>query len=313
MIRKMTGMLAAALLTFGAAGASAQTVGIATTAGGLNAALGASIAGVVSSKSGLQMRPQKMGGTQQYIPLIDAGKAEFALANVMQYYMAVSGTGLSEGKSYKNLRLAATLMPFYNGMFVRVGGGIDKPADLKGKRVPSGYKSAPLFESFMTEFLRNGGLTWNDVIKVPVVSLPQSWNLFKAGKIDVAIAAAGAGALKDIKASAGDIKFVPLNDTKEIVANLPRTRMEVVKPNAKSVALKEPTMMNVYDYVLFVSAKASDDVVYKIVKSLHENAGDLRKSSAAWNDWDPATIGRDQKLDYHPGALRYFREKGLVK
>jgi hypothetical protein len=157
MLSKITAFATAALLLAGTGAASAQTVGIGTTAGGANAAIGASIANIVSSKSGLQMRPQKMGGTQQYIPLVDAGKLEFGLANIMQYYMAVSGTGLSQGKSYKNMRLAATLMTFTNGMITRVGSGINTPADLKGKRVPSGYKSAPLFETFMEAFCRRVG------------------------------------------------------------------------------------------------------------------------------------------------------------
>ncbi len=313
MQRKITALFTAALLLAGTGAASAQTVGIGTTAGGANAAIGASIANVVSSKAGLQMRPQKMGGTQQYIPLVDAGKLEFGLANIMQYYMAVSGTGLSQGKTYKNMRLAATLMTFTNGMITRADSGITKPSDLRGKRIPSGYKSAPLFETFMEAFLRNGGLTWNDVVKVPVVSLPQSWGQFKAGKIDVAIIAAGAGALKDIKAAAGDITFVPLTKNDQILADLPRTRMEVVNPDKRSVALKKPTVLNTYDYALFVSASASDETVYKVVKALHENVAALRKANPLWNSFKAKDIARDQQLAYHPGALKYFREKGLAK
>jgi hypothetical protein len=49
------------------AGAEAQTIGIGTTSGGANAQVGAAIAGVVSSHAGLEMRPQKMGGTQRYM------------------------------------------------------------------------------------------------------------------------------------------------------------------------------------------------------------------------------------------------------
>jgi hypothetical protein len=129
----------------------------------------------------------------------------------------------------------------------------------------------------------------------------------------VAIIAAGAGALKDIKAAAGDITFVPLVKTDQILADLPRTRMEVVNPDARSVALKKPTVLNTYDYALFVSASASDETVYKVVKALHENVAALRKANPAWNSFQPNDIARDQQLAYHPGALKYFREKGLAK
>jgi TRAP-type uncharacterized transport system substrate-binding protein len=79
------------------AGAEAQTIGIGTTSGGANAQVGAAIAGVVSSHTDLEMRPQKMGGTQRYVSMVNAGQLDFGVSNAMQYYMAATGTGLSKG------------------------------------------------------------------------------------------------------------------------------------------------------------------------------------------------------------------------
>ncbi len=56
------------------------------------------------------MRKQTMGGTQQYIPPVNAGELAFGISNIAQYSMAVNGTGLSEGKKYDNLRLVSTMM-----------------------------------------------------------------------------------------------------------------------------------------------------------------------------------------------------------
>jgi len=141
---------------------AAEVAGIGTTKGGANAVIGATISEVVSDQSGFQLRPQKMGGTQQYIPVINDGKLEFGLSNVMQYGMAVDGTGLSEGTPYKNLRLVATLMEFRNGVVVARNSGIKSLADLKGKRVPTGYNSSPLFELFKNAFLASAGLSEAD-------------------------------------------------------------------------------------------------------------------------------------------------------
>ena len=85
-------------MLFAATANAAGVAGIGTTKGGANAVIGATIAKVVSDQSGFQLRPQKMGGTQQYIPVINDNKLEFGLSNVMQYGMAVDGTGLSEGR-----------------------------------------------------------------------------------------------------------------------------------------------------------------------------------------------------------------------
>ena len=312
-MRTLIGIFVAGLFSVSAGMATAQPLGIGTTKGGANAAIGGSIAKIVSSKSGAQMRPQKMGGTQQYIPLVNAGKVQFGLSNVMQYYMAVTGTGLSAGKPNKNLRLAATLMPFRNGIIVRADSGINSIADLKGKRVPSGFKAAPLFDTFLTAFLKNGGLSWNDVKRVPVVSLPQSWGLFKAGKIDAAVIAAGAGPLRAIKAKVGEVKFLPIANDPATLKMLPRTRFQVVKPNARSIALKKPTNLHVYDYVMFASASTANEDVYRVVKAIHENVAALRKTTPFWKAFRAKNIARDQQLAYHPGALKYFREKGLIK
>jgi len=66
---------------------------------------------------------------------------------------------------------------------------------------------------------------------------------------------------------------------------------------------------------LLAGNHVSDEVVYKYVKALAENekrvqdiGGSLKSSFAtAKMSTNPA------KLPYHPGALRYYKEKGLVK
>ncbi|MCZ7564050.1 MAG: TAXI family TRAP transporter solute-binding subunit [Burkholderiales bacterium] len=174
-------VVVAASLAFAAA-AHAQTVGVGTTKGGATAQVSAALAKVVSANSGMQMRPQPMGGTQQYIPLVNSGELEFGISNMMQAYMAFSGTGLSKGSRHDNLRLVSTLMVFRIGVFVRSDSGIKSVADLKGKRVPSEYTSAPLFHHLMTAFLANGGLEWKDVQPVPQAALAPHWGGNLAGQ-----------------------------------------------------------------------------------------------------------------------------------
>ena len=58
---------------------------------------------------------------------------------------------------------------------------------LRGKRIASGFKGAPLFHYLYSGGLANGGLTYDDVKKVPFIGLRQHWNGFKQGKIDAAM------------------------------------------------------------------------------------------------------------------------------
>ena len=71
--------------------ASAQTIGIGATKAGAVAQITATISKAVSEHGGVQMRKQTMGGTQQYIPVVNAGELEFGISNIAQYHMARTG------------------------------------------------------------------------------------------------------------------------------------------------------------------------------------------------------------------------------
>ena len=153
---KITRILAAGLAAATiAGGAQAQMVGVGITKGTAIDQMGAAIAKAVSSHAGIQMRTQAMGGTQKYIQVVNGGDLEFGIANMMQTYMAVTGTGISQGHKYENLRVVATLMAFRNGILVSNSSGVKTAKDLKGKRVPYGFNAAPLFR-----FLIDGGASY---------------------------------------------------------------------------------------------------------------------------------------------------------
>lgn len=308
----------AGIATLVAAPAWAQTVGIGTTKGGATAQVSNAISKVVSTHSGLQMRTQVMGGTQKYIPVVNSGELEFGLSNIMQYFMAVDGSGLSEGHKQENLRLAATMMTFRTGALVAKNSGINTLADLKGKRVPSGFKGAPLFEFFMTAFLANGGLTWDDVKKVPQIGLRQHWNAFKEGKIDIVIGAVGSGAIKDMNAKVkGGVKYISLSRepamAKATLAHIPKTGFREVKPAKPFVGILSPTNIIAFDYNLWVNKDVSDEIVYKVVKAMYENEAELKSSSPLWRSHSSKTMARDQDLEYHPGAVKLYKEVGIWK
>lgn len=203
--------IAAAAALFAAGSAGAQTIGIGSTKGSVVAAMTTAISKIVNNKTDLKMRRQVMGGTQKYIPVVDAGELEFGLSNIVQYTMAKEGRDLSK-QPYKNLQLAATLVRFRTGLLVRNDTDIRKIEDLKGRRMASGFKGAPLFQTYFSAFLANAGLTWKDVKQVPAVGLRQHWNLFKQGKVDVAMAGVGGGPNKDMNAKIpSGVRYISLN------------------------------------------------------------------------------------------------------
>ena len=310
--------LGAAAGTALAFSASAQTVGIGATKAGAVSQITATISKAVSEHSGgLQMRKQTMGGTQQYIPVINAGELEFGISNIAQYHMARTGTGLSKGSKYDKLRLVTTMMKFTVSPVVPVKSGIAKTSQLKGTRMATGFKGAPLFVNIHNGVLGTAGLTPADIKSVPQVGLVQHWRAFIAGKIDWAIAAAGSGFVKQMHAKIdGGVRHISLPNTPESLkamrAWFPKTEYSIVKPAKGLTGVIEPTVFITYDYLLWCHDKVSDDVVYKVTKVMHTQEKQLKEGGPLWKSYRAAKrMSKPQGHPYHPGAIKYYKEAGI--
>ena len=300
-----------------AASASAQTVGIATTKGGATAQVSNAIAKVVSSNSKIQMRTQPMGGTQQYIPVVNAGEIEFGLSNAPQYWMAKTGTGLSKRK-HDNLRVVANMMVFQVAPLVADKSGIKAIKDVRGKRVPYGFKAAPLFGFVIRSFLANGGLTYRQVKRVPAVALRQQWDMFGQGKLDMSFGAIGTGRVKELNAKIpGGVRHLSLDPsekaTQAAVKIYPRSYLRQVEPRKGLVGVKEPIYALSFDYLLWTHKNVSDEIVYQVSKAMYQNEKALKASSPLWRSHSSKTMAKDHDTPYHPGAVKFYKETGLLR
>ena len=297
--------------------ASAQTVGIGSTKAGAVAQITATISKAVSEHGGVQMRKQTMGGTQQYIPVVNAGELEFAISNITQYHMARTGTGLSKGTPYTNLRLVATMMKFTVSPVVPLKSGITKTSQLRGKRMATGFKGAPLFVNLHNGTLATADLTPADIKSVPQVGLVQHWRAFMAGKLDWAIAAAGSGFVKQMNAKIdGGIRHISFPNTPEALKKMhvwfPKTNWEVIQPRKGLTGVIEPTNFVSYDYMLWTHKGMSDDVVYKVTKVMHTQAGQLMEGGPLWRSYQAnKRLAKPQGHAYHPASVKYYKEAGL--
>lgn len=302
-----------------AATASAQTIGIGSTKAGAVSQITATISKAVSEHSGgLQMRKQTMGGTQQYIPVINAGELEFGISNITQFHMARTGTGLSEGNKYDKLRLIATMMKFTVSPVVPLKSGITTTAQLKGTRMATGFKGAPLFVNIHNGALATADLTVADIKPVPQVGLVQHWRAFMAGKIDWAIAAAGSGFVKQMHAKIdGGIRHIsfPKGEAslKKMHKWFPKTEWSVVQPRKGLTGVVEPTNFVTYDYMLWTHAGIPDEMAYKVAKVMHTQEKQLKEGGPLWRSYEAnKRLAKEQGHPYHPGAVKYYKEAGLM-
>lgn len=312
---RITALVLAGAALIAAPSAAQQTIGIGSTLGGATAQVSTAIAKVVTN-SGLQMRPQPMGGTDKYMIAINRSELEFGSSNMMQYYMGVTGTGISEGMKHENLRLIATMMVFETGLLARTTSSIRSTADLKGTRMPEGFPAALLFQTMMTGFLVNGGLGWNDVQKVPIADLAKHYEAFKAGRTDVIIATLGSAPVLELNASVdGGVRYIDhLSDTpgaRRMREVMPNTYYVPIVPAMGFPGVREPVNIVAFDYVLWAHKGLADDIVRKVTKAMYDGEKELKDTSPLWRSHFSRNMAKDQGLPHHPAAEAFYKEVGI--
>lgn len=294
--------------------AAADLLALGSTATGGTSQIGRAIAAAVSEASPHQMRPQEVANTSDYIPLVNAGELEFGIANVVQTLYGKSGTGMSEGRPNENLLMAATLMPFRAAFITPADSDVKTVADLKGKRVPS-FSKGTLGYHVVNAYLANAGLTEADVVPVPVPNFPRMWASFSEGSTDVTVVVVGAANAREFDATMGGIRYLDFDEADEAVARmseyLPQMYLSRLDADAGIPGIAEPTDIMVYDYTLFTSTATSDEHVYEVVKAIYDSQDKLLKAGPFFAGFDRDSMGKNVTMDYHPGAIKFFKEKGI--
>jgi hypothetical protein len=317
-MKHATATLAALAASLGiAASAGAQVVGLGTTQVGATFQLSTGIAKVVSDKGGLQMRTQPMAGAAQYAPLVNKGDIDFGISNAVELLYLWEGKVIVEGREHKDLRMVARLVPWYTGLVVKADSPVRSLKDLKGQPVPAGFTGNPLGKVLITGYLANAGMSFDDTRQVPVPSFPRMFDAFKQQQTATSIATIGMAQLKEWESVLGGVRFLSFDASPAAVAALEKhirgSYVVEVQPGPGRTGVAAPTNMVVYDYTLWAHVKVADDVVAKVVSALYENPADLKASSPLWTEFDPAQMGKDVGLGYHPGAIKAYQAKGIWK
>ena len=293
----------------------AQSAGMGTTKTAFTSQAGTAIAKVVSQNTSIRMRAQKFGGSSVYVPLLNKGQIDFALANELEMLYAVTGTVIYK-KKHPNLRIVTVLTPFRTAVFVRKNSSFRTMADLKGKRFPSGWASQKIIIPLMNGYFANAGMSYDDVQKVPARNVPAGANDFAAGKADAFFFVFGAGKVRETAAKVGGLRVLGLDPSPAAMARLrqhvPPAYALMVKPSKRNVGVDKPLHVMTYEYLVLTNTHVSDEMVYKVAKTMHDKPGELRKSFRALAMFKPNRMVKNfPGLKYHPGAIKYYKELGV--
>jgi TRAP transporter TAXI family solute receptor len=314
-IVKLAGLVSAIALC--SASAVAQTVSIVTTpTGSFTNSAGAAIAKVVSENT--KYRAIVQAQAQAAVIPVNGGVAEFGMSSTFDPTFYVTGTGYYEGQGkHPNLRQMAIATTYRVALYVRADSPIKTIADLKGKRVSAGFVSQKTIGFTISALLANGGLTYKDVQQVLAPNVSSSANDFIAGKTDVLFFAMGAAPVKQAAASVGGLRVLPIDDSAEAMARthkiLPGVHATTVTPAPNLDGVTGPTKVLALDMAFFTYKDVADDIVYAVAKAMHGNKASLVATFRAMSLFEPSQMAKPvQDVQFHPGALKFYREIGLA-
>jgi uncharacterized protein len=299
------------------ASATAQTVGFATLPpGSILHAQASVIAKVVQDNSKLQVRVVGYGGDTGILEAVNSKKSDFWILDVGESADALHGRGTWKGNAKPNLRTAITMYGFQMGFWVRKESSINSISDLKGKRVPAEWVQQTGVIPHTTAVLAAGGITYNDVVKVPEVNVVRAADDFKAGKLDLLFFAVGAPKVAEVAAAVGGLRLLPMSPLPDSEARMKKVRTEyyfsTVNPAPHIAGIDKPSPVQTIDVVIGVGSHVADVVVYQFVKAMRENKKALAEGHPNFNRFDEREAGRLQPtLPHHPAAIQYFKEAGI--
>ncbi|MEX0407405.1 TAXI family TRAP transporter solute-binding subunit [Aquibium sp. LZ166] len=309
--------LAASLALLGTA--AAQTVGIATSnPGSLFHNIGTAVA-KAANDAGLNATIQPATSPNQYMPLVNANEVEFGVGNLEEFNNALTGEAwFSDTGASDKLRVVGLIMPIREAIFVRADSDIMSVADLKGKPMVDGYTAQQTILPQLDAIYATAGLARSDMQPVQVPSVVAGADAFIAGDAVGFIFAHGAGKVREADAAVGGIRALGVPDTPEAVAAIKQhwktgyvVRME---PGPAAPGVLEPGTFIAYPQLVFTNADVSDDVVYAMTKVLHDGKEAMKAAFPPFAAFDPkAMVGETAPGEYHPGAIRFYKEAGLWK
>jgi hypothetical protein len=309
---RIIAILASAL----ALAAQAQNLSIATGGtGGVYYPLGGGMAAVLSKYvSGMQATAEVTGGSVANLQLIGTGNPYIAMTMADATLDAYKGQDKFTGKPVP----VRTLMIMYpNRMHVVSieGTGVTKMSDLKGKRVSTGSGGSAT-EVMAFRVIEAAGLDKDKDMKRERLGVAESVNALKDRKIDAFFWVGGlpTAAVSDLAFSPG-VKIRMIDHANLVPAmNKKYGNLYVQDAIPKDTYTgmeadnKQATVMN-----LLVAHQSMDDkTAYNIVKAVFDHKDELVRAHKEAENFKLENQKKEASpIPWHPGAVKYFAEKGV--
>ncbi|MEA2978220.1 MAG: uncharacterized protein QOF09_43 [Alphaproteobacteria bacterium] len=310
-------LITGAALCAGAALAQQQTtIAIATGGtGGVYYPLGGGMANILTKYvPGYAATARVTGGSVDNLKLIGSKQSEVAMVMVDAALDALKGDDKFKGNPV-DVRTLMVLYPNRMHVVSIEGKGIEKMSDLKGKRVSTGSPGSAT-EVMAFRVIEAAGLDKDKDLRRERLGVAESTNALKDGKIDAYFWVGGlpTAAVTDLGATPGT--KIKLIDHADVVDKM-NARYGGIYTAGTIPAKTYPgqdkdNAITVVQNILVANASMPDKVAYDIVKTFIEHKDDLVAVHGEAKAIELANQApKNSPIPWHPGATKYFVEKGV--
>lgn len=249
-------------------------------------------------------------GSAVNVMMMAAGEGELGI--ITADTLAASGKGEAPfSESISGLMSMCALYPNTIQLWSLPSANINDFSDLAGKTFTCGQYGGGPYQPCMN-MLTTFGMTEDDVNITPLAWGEATSNL-QDGNIDAVFWTTSYPAAGIVNASVGrDFNLVQINrDKLAEYKNTYEGWVDITIPAGTYSFQKEDVYTLGTPNLLVVREDVPEDVVYALTKAICENYEALGSAHALLKNLNDATVAQGLVCGIHPGALRYYQEKGI--
>ena len=326
--RWMRQILAAAVVTVGVAMAfvsgcsKEKTTFVTIGTGGITGVYyptGNAIAKLINEKRKtyhIQCTVESTAGSVYNVNAVMSGDLDFGIAQSDRQYQAVKGLAEWADKGpQKDLRAVFSIHPESVTLLAAEKADIYSIKDLAGKRVNIGNPGSGQRQNAL-DALHAAGLNEETDIHAENVKAAEAPGLLQDERIDAFFYTVGhpSGAIKEATAGTTRVRFVAIPDVDRLLEKYPYYAKSFIPIKHYAGALNEEDVPTFGVKATFVtSAKVPDEIVYAFTKEVFENLETFKTLHPAYDVLTRQNMLEGLSAPLHPGAVKYYKEAGLMK
>ncbi len=251
-------------------------------------------------------------GSLENLRNLAAGKVEWGISQNEMAFLAYRGEAEWKGRPQKNLRsLFGTLLSWLQ-VFVPAESKLASVGDFKGKRVGLGSPGSG-GERAAHKLLGYYGITYKD-IHPEFISDSEMVAALKDGTLDAMITThpLRSAALMDLTTGMA-VRLIPVSD-EGFYRQYPYYTLREV-PGGTYVGINQAVGTPVSRVVMYTStaAKFGEDEIHALLTAIWDHAEEwLEVHSSVRSSTSLAAALEGLRVPRHPGAVRFYRERGLA-